>query len=139
MAFQYEKISAQDISDFALQSLHPSLTLSGASRWVIDRKHACYLRYLRYDREQPSQRSFHWHWQQQDYLIKLDSHGQACADNGWCTSWRWLSMQALPLSTDKLTDKHYAELIADLKQALICYRDGALQATYSEHRAEFDF
>ncbi len=75
MAFHYERISEQDQLAFGLLEIEPALV--PGSRWVINRDTGVYLRYLRYEREQPDYKNFCFYWQQQRYLIKLESLGRA--------------------------------------------------------------
>lgn len=139
MAFHYERISEQDQLAFGLLEIEPALV--PGSRWVINRDTGVYLRYLRYEREQPGHKNFCFYWQQQRYLIKLESLGRALPDQRWCTHWRWLSLSLwqAPASSVLLDDELRTHLLTELKAALTAYRDGSLNPSYCEHIAEFEF
>ncbi len=139
MAFVYERIPEADIVSFDLREIDRQFPMATASRWVVDRERNIYLRYMTYDREQPSHKNFSYFWQGKLFSLSLRSEGQELPDDKWQTSWSWLGMREPEASAKAAFDTNRAAFMADLKDALRTYRDGSLSPAYSAHVAEFDF
>lgn len=139
LAFIYERISEQDISSYGLREIDQQFPMAVASRWAIDRERDIYLRYMTYEREQPSHKNFSFFWKNTLFRLCLASEGHSLDGNNWCTSWTWLSMRDPGPEASKIFDTHRDAILTDLKDALRAYRDGSLNPTYVGHVAQFDF
>ena len=139
MAFVYERIPEADIVSYDLREIDKQFPMATASRWVIDRERNIYLRYMTYDREQPSHKNFTYFWKGNLFSLRLRSEGQELPDDKWQTSWGWLGMHEPEAEAKAKFDADRSGFMADLKDALRAYRDGSLSPAYSAHIAEFDF
>ena len=139
MAFIYERIQEADIVAYDLREIDKQFPMAVASRWVIDRERNIYLRYMTYDREQPSHKNFSFFWKGILLSLRLSSEGQSLDGDKWQTIWGWLGMHELEADASREFETHRAAIIADLKDALRAYRDGSLSPAYSAHIAQFDF
>ncbi len=139
MSFRFERISEQDFLRYRLGEIDQRFSMASSRRWAIDHDHHAYLRYMYYDQEQPSRKTFCFYWQQQPYLVQLESHGQSLANQQWCTKWRLLSSKKFNNDGPDYLIEPSADLLHALKAALSAYRDGSLNPGYSSHVAEFDF
>jgi hypothetical protein len=139
VAFIYERIPEADIVAFGLREIDKQFPMSVASRWVIDRERNFYLRYLTYDREQPSHKNFSYFWNGNLYSLRLRSEGQDMPDDKWKTNWSWLGMREPEADARAEFEANRTAFMTDIKDALRAYRDGSLSPAYSAHIAEFDF
>ncbi|BBB69353.1 hypothetical protein UNDYM_5100 [Undibacterium sp. YM2] len=139
MAFVYERIPEADVVAFGLREIDKQFPMATASRWVIDRERNIYLRYMTYDREQPSQKNFSFFWKGILLRLRFNSEGQSLDGDKWQTSWSWLGMHEPEADVKAGFEANRASIMADLKDALRAYRDGSLSPAYSAHIAVFDF
>lgn len=139
MAFIYERIPEADIVAFGLREIDKQFPMAVASRWVTDRERNIYLRYMTYDREQPSHKNFSFFWKGMLLSLRLGSEGQGLDGDKWQTTWSWLGMHELVADAKCEFEAHRTAILEDLKDALRAYRDGSLSPAYSAHIAQFDF
>ncbi|MFZ6872060.1 hypothetical protein ACO0LF_08360 [Undibacterium sp. Di27W] len=139
MAFIYERILEHDIASYGLREIDQQFPMAVASRWAIDRERHIYLRYMTYEREQPSHKNFSFFWKDSLFRLSLASERQSLDGEQWCASWTWLGMRDPGPDASHVFDIHHDLILDDLKDALRAYRDGSLNPAYAGHVAHFDF
>jgi hypothetical protein len=136
MTFVIEKVSEQDIEKFGLREINERFWKgNGDYHWVIDRERDVYLRYLCHgDRDTPYRNDFSFYWKGTLLTIRLEKRGEGVRGGKGSTTWSWGGWQ-LPESLAS----HREEIIANIKEALIAYKDNGMYSTIADHTACFTF
>lgn len=135
MAFVNERVPEQDIDKYGLRTINEKYLKGDFDyRWTIDRTRDIYLRWMTYDREDIGRNDFSFYWKGSLIPVRLYRQGHGVRGGTGCTTWKfagWWLPEELTLQRD--------QIIADLKEALIAYKDAGIGSTIAEHTAYFEF
>jgi len=145
MAFVNERISTEDAEKYGIDEINKNFIMGpGAARhWTIDRQKNVYFRWMKGDREEPTEQQISFFWRGALFHIdfKVTGSGEKTDEGskGW-THWSWNGMRRpIGQNAQVILDAHRAEILADLKDALRCYKDAGAFSSLKEHTATFDF
>jgi len=145
MAFVNERISAEDAEEYGIDEINKDFIMGpgAAYYWTIDRDKNIYFRWMKGDREEPTEQQISFFWKGALFHIefKRSGGGEKTAEGGkgW-THWSWNGMRRPKNPDDQaILDAHRAEILADIKDALRCYKDAGALSSLNDHTATFDF
>jgi hypothetical protein len=148
MAFVTEYIPVDDICKYGIEEINKFFHKAQYQpSWTVDRERDIYLRYLNSGREEKSQeRDFSYFWKGHPLFVRLFVEGGGKrGGEGW-SSYSHLRM-GLPENYYLLNGVclpsplcvQEAEIVADLKEALIAFKDFGVFSATTSHRAIFGF
>jgi hypothetical protein len=126
MAFVNEYITDQDRQKYGLDAIDGSPAMRGRApsrSWTIDQDRSIYLRYIGCGREEFGNHStWHFFWDEQLLTIDLVLLQAGGNPGGPCWSKKRILKLPLPPQLEAKRD----EIIADLREALVAYKDGGV-------------
>lgn len=135
MAFENGYIRlASDIKKYNIAYINNKIHFSGDC-WTIDRERNIYLRRIRNGREDEAKRtefSFYWKGTLLEFDVWSEGGG---VFKGPC----WCHYSQLRLRLRESFEEKRSEIVADIKEALIEYKELGIYSLCSEHKATFDF
>jgi hypothetical protein len=141
MAFINEFISEEDDKKYGISEINKKAHVANYKcDWTIDRERDIYLRWMRYDREMSGRNDFTFYWKGNLLDIALKRHGDGVrGGKGWTTwaIWQFLGKNYLQLPEN--LESYRKEIIADLKAALVAYKDFGIRSSIFDHTANFEF
>jgi hypothetical protein len=149
MTFVNEYIPAEDIEKYEIKKID-DFFLKGHYQptWTIDRERNIYLRYLKNGREEAAQDlEFYFYWQGHAIFLRVHVDGGGKRGGPGWSHYSFLRMGRPEvhftvikeiLLPDELK-QHQAQIIADLKDALIAFKDFGVHSTRTESATTFDF
>lgn len=137
MPFVNEYISEADIEKYNIESINRKFVVGGthARDWTIDRDRNIYLRNVANGREEfACQTTWTFYWGEELIVLDLDliEGGGSPSQPGW-SRWRLRKIE-MPESL-KL---HQQEIINDLKDALLAYKDGGVFSVNTTYQVMLD-
>lgn len=137
MGFINEEVPEQDIEKYGLRSINKKFLVGDFGyEWTIDRERDIYLRWMRCDREEPSETDFSFYWKGILLKIRLKRRGEGVRGGKGSTTWKLLNS---PLSLPDELESNREEIIADLKEALRAFKDFGIDSAIVDHTAYFEF
>lgn len=148
MAFVNEYMSDDDIKKYGIEEIDKFFNKAHYQpSWTVDRDRNVYLRYVQSGREETSQEwDFTYYWKGHLLFVRLHVEGGGKrGGDGW-SSYSKLRM-GLPeqyyllnaVFLPEALKANEAEIKADLKEALIAFRDFGVFSATATHTATFDF
>lgn len=141
MTFINERISPQDIDAYSIAEVDARIPGSSVFReWCIDRQRRIYLRKVKAGREECRHEStWNFLWRGKLLTLRLDLVDSSVhrGGAGWA-HWRLMHVDGefgLPDDVPQLQPA----LVADLKEALLAYKDGGIYATNTEFEVTLSF
>lgn len=142
MAFVNEPIPEEDIKKYEIAKWDEKY-LKGHYQpsWTVDRERDMYLRYICTGHEELCNRwTFSFYWKKYVLSVQLDSSGGGEWRGTQC---RHYDLVRLMISLfDPLPESleaHRPEILADLKEALIAFKDLGVLSSSTSHTATFNF
>jgi hypothetical protein len=137
MTFVNEHISKEDVEKYSLESIDKKFIVGGTNSrsWTIDRERDVYLRNLTRGREEnrsESGWSLFWHGEWIYLELSVVGADGKPGGAGW-THWKLRTIE-LP---EQLKSKR-AEILADLKDALIVYKDFGIYSVCTDYTVTLD-
>lgn len=137
MAFVNEYVPEEDIKKYGLDEINQCYGKSSDVRpdWTVDRERDIYLRWIVTGEDEfRNQHDFTFYWKGTLIFVRLRVlNGRLLGTRGWVT-WR-LVMINLP---EELEEKR-TEILADLKEALVVYKDHGIYSRMVEFTPAFEF
>jgi hypothetical protein len=136
MTFVNEYISPEDVEKYHIKEINKQF-FKGHYKpdWTIDRERDIWLRYMTTGREDfASHWNFALYWKGRLLHIQLEVSG-----GGKNRGEQWRHYKILRLGVGSALQAHEAEIKADLKEALVAFRDAGVQSTSTQFTATFDF
>ncbi|MDH5548204.1 MAG: hypothetical protein OEZ43_21750 [Gammaproteobacteria bacterium] len=135
MGFINEYVSEEDDRKYGLEEIDKRYRKAHSRpSWTIDRERNIYLRWMYPGREEYFDHfyfTFYW----QDTLFDVDLEYKGSYENGeGQTVWTLVQLS----TPGKLRDKR-AEIIHDLKEALVVFKDFGVRSRLTAHKAIFEF
>jgi hypothetical protein len=136
MTFVIEKVPELVIEKYGMREINKKLQAGDFDyEWVIDRERDVFLRHVRRgDRDRPQLHYFSLYWKGTLISICLEKHGEGTRGGKGSTTWSWADGK-IP---EQLTSRRQ-EILADLKEALVAYKDFGSYSTIADHTAHFKF
>jgi hypothetical protein len=128
MAFVNEYISAADVQRYDIDAINERFIIGGtrSRSWTIDRDRDIYLRIVTRGREEVASISKWTLFRRGDLIVvELDLVGTTGGIGKPSSSHYKLLRMSMPSHLESQRN----EVIADLREALLCYRDGGVYAT----------
>jgi hypothetical protein len=149
MAFITEYIPADDIEKYGIKDICKFFMVGCyEADWMIDRERNTYLLYLKSGREEAAQDlEFYFYWQGHATFLRVHRNGGGTRGGPGWSHYSFLRMGRPEvhftvikeiLLPDELK-QHQAQIIADLKDALIAFKDFGMYSTSTESTTTFDF
>lgn len=144
MPFINEFISAEDAENYGLKAIDQTFIVGGtnARDWTIDRERNIYLRNVAHgggtDPEVSNQMKWSFYWQGELLTLRLDlmDGGGARGEPGW-SHWKLVMINGSQGLPEYLRTKR-PQFIADLKEALIAYKDFGAYSSNTEYSIVFE-
>jgi hypothetical protein len=141
MGFTNEFISEEDNKKYGISEINKKTNKANIGcDWTIDRERNIYLRWMTYDREMSGRNDFTFYWKGTLFNIALKRDGDGVrGGKGWTTwsIWKFFGKNYLQLPVE--LESHREEIIADLKAALIIFKDFGMRSSIADHTANFEF
>lgn len=138
MPFVNEYIPAEDFEKYSLREIDKRHVVGGvhARTWTVDRERGMYLRLLANGREEFShEMEWTFYWRERAYTLRMDILDTTGRPNepGW-SRWSLLRVNATdaPAGIPGPAD----EFVADLKDALLAYKDGGFFSRSTDYSIE---
>ena len=137
MAFINEYISAEDIKKYDLENINKKFVVGNVPicDWVINRERDIYLRVVARSREEFSHEStwvFYWHGVV--IVVELENLSTNGVAGGERSGHKRIRKIDLP---SNFKDRR-SDILADLKEALIAYKDGGVFATATSYTLDLE-
>ena len=141
MAFENEKVPEEDIEKYGLREINKKFMKGDFDyRWTMDRERDIYLRWMKYDLQDPCVQQISFFWKGALFRIELKVVCEGERGGKGSTTWSWNGMRRPETPKEQaIWDAYRAEIIADLKDALRAYRDFGIGSVIADHTAYFDF
>lgn len=134
MAFVNETISETDIEKYGIRDINKRFRCSNLD-WTIDRDRDVYLRQVGQGREEFSHQSiWTFFWRGELLTVDLDTEEAGGTRGGACWSHKRVRRIQVPRH---LADKR-SQILDDLKEALMAYKNGGVYATASTYTLTLD-
>ncbi len=136
MAFVNEYIPPEDVEKYHIKEIDKQF-FKGHYKpdWTIDRERDIWLRYMTKDHEDFAN---HWtfalYWKGRLLSIELELSG-----GGKNRGEQWRNYKIVRLGLGSALKAHETEIKADLKEALVAFRDAGVHSTSTQFTATFDF
>ena len=139
MAFVKEAVPAPDVERYQLRDINRRFLQQDVTfEWVVDRKADVYLRWMGYDRQEPSEQYFSFCWKGQLLEFKLKSSlTKDLPGGGALLEWSVARGGHLPLPPQLEAQRD--EIAHALEEALIVYRSRELQSRHPSLQTLFKF
>lgn len=136
MAFVVEKVAEQEIDKYGMREINQKYRAGDSGyHWVIDRERNIFLRRVTTgDRERPYLSYFTFSWKGTLIPIILEKHGEGVRGGKGSTTWSWANGR---IPEQLMAQKD--EILADLREALIAFKDAGIYSTIVDHTAYFTF
>lgn len=135
MAFVNEMVPEKDVEKYGLRAINKKYLKGDFDyRWTIDRARDIYLRWMTYDPEDIGRAEFSFYWKGSLISIRLYGRAEGVRGGKGSTTWKFGAWD-LP---DVLA-QYKTEIIDDLKEALVAYKDFGVGSVIVDHTAYFDF
>lgn len=136
MRFVNEEISSKDMDKYHIQEINESIS-SANTDWTVDHDRKIYLRVFSRNREEMQQKAITFYWKDQLLWFNLFRTGGGVFGGEGYATWSLHKDEKLPLPP--ALEEYRDEITADLKEALIAYKDGGFYSTVASHTAKFLF
>jgi len=136
MAFINEYISAEDIKKFDIEAINKSYTCGGISRqWTIDRTRNIYLREVAAGvGHSGKNRVWHFYWHGDFIELKIE----ILSSKGGRDEPNWAHKRVHGFQLPDHLRQNHAEILSDLKEALIAYKDGGVFASATSYTLDLE-
>lgn len=135
MAFVNERVPDQDVQKYGMRAVNARYGKGDFDyRWTVDRDRDIYLRWMTYDREDIGRNEFSFFWKGALIPVRLYGKGEGVRGGKGSTTWKfggWTLPDALKSQT--------SQVVADLKEALVAFKDAGVGSVITDHTAYFDF
>lgn len=136
MAFVNEYIPVDDIKKYGIEEINRRFLKSNYKpTWTVGRERNIYLRQVVSGREEfASQKDYTFYWEGVLIVVRLDEAGGGVrGGKGWC------HYKLLKLDLPEDLRGRRQDIINDLKEALVAYKDAGVYSATTEHVATFEF
>ncbi len=136
MAFVNEYISEADVEKYGIKEINLKLRKPNPNPdWTVDHERDMYLRYLHNEREEHSNRhTYYFYWKGTALMVTVDIDG-----GGVMEGEQWRHYTLWHLGIPQTLKPLEAEIIADLKDAFVAYREFGVRSDSTKHTATFSF
>lgn len=137
MAFANEHISQEDVTKYGLEAIDENFIAGGTNSriWTIDRELNIYLRNVTRGREEyKSQSGWTFFWRDHLIYLELEIIDAGGKPGGPCWSHKRLRRIEFPEQLKGRRD----EILIDLKNALIAYKDFGIYSVSTEYALTLD-
>lgn len=137
MAFINEYISESDKEKYALEEINQRFIIGGthARSWTVDHERNMYLRCVAMGREEFSHQStWTFYWGQQLIIVELDNICTIGDMGGPCHGHKRVRSIEIPACYQARRN----EILVDLKEAFVAYKDGGVFASATEYTLTLD-
>ena len=138
MAFVNERISSENIEKYKIKEFDDK-NYKGhyKPQWTVDHERDIYLRYLYSDREEYCNRdTYVLYWHGEFVFVKVEIDGGGIREKA-----AWRRYKLLKLTLPEALKGYETEVLADLKEAFIVYKNLGISSDVSDENftATFDF
>jgi hypothetical protein len=137
MAFINEYISESDKEKYALEEINKRFVVGGthARDWTVDHDRDMYLRNVAMGREDFSHQStWTFYWRGQLIIVELENICTVGEMGGRCHGHKRVHSIEIPACFETWQ----TEILADLKEAFVAYKDGGVFASASQYTLTLD-
>jgi hypothetical protein len=142
MAFVNEMIPSEDVEKYGLKKINKQYLIADYYSWTVNREKNVYLRWMRNERDALGISQFTFYWKGTLLPLRMKSHGEGKRHGKGWTRWSFCPhgdqiIKKLFLTPDLIPFED--QIMGDIKEAFIVYKDGGLSSTIAEHTAYFEF
>lgn len=136
MAFINEYISAADMARYDIEAIDRGFFKKIYRHdWTVDHERNIYLRLLESGREDfANQVDYFFYWKGKLLIVRLEQCG-----GGVCGGAGWREYKLIKIDIPESLKEHRVDILKDLKDALVAYKDFGVRSVTNEHVATFDF
>ena len=136
MTFVNEYISPEDRIKYDIDRINSQYVCVGISeQWTIDRDRNIYLRDISYGAGHSKKRVWHFFWRGHLIELSFEILGRSGSGRG---SELWVHKKITNFQLPEALIDKQDEILADLNEALLCYKDGGIYATASVYHLTLD-
>lgn len=141
MAFVNEIISDDDLQKYGIAEINDrECVATYQCKWTRDRERDIYLRWMRADRDQPGRNEFMFYWKGTIFPVVLKREGEGVRGGKGSNTWSiWKNNDGDRLWLPPELEVSRKDVINDLKEALVAYKDFGLLSVIVDHTAKFTF